>query len=115
MRTLAQSHSSSSATSMARPVSAPCPISACATRIVTVSSGAITTQQVISARPSAARAGNRVSRAERNGKAEGQAAAGGACADEEGTAIEFAAGRHEFPPDFAARRCQNSGAAYSAK
>ena len=41
VRTLLQSHSSSSATSMASPVMAPCPISERATRIVTVSSGAI--------------------------------------------------------------------------
>ena len=42
---------------MASPVKAPCPISARATRIVTVLSGAITTQQVTSDAASAARAG----------------------------------------------------------
>ncbi len=43
-----QSHCSSSATSMARPVIAPWPISARATRMVTRLSGEITNQQVIS-------------------------------------------------------------------
>src|SRR4051794_27669867 len=53
--TLFQSHSSSSATSCARPVSEPCPISERAMRITTVSSGRITTQALISGDPSAAR------------------------------------------------------------
>ena len=50
--TFDQSHSSSSATICARPVSVPCPISERATRITTVSSGRITTQAVISGEPS---------------------------------------------------------------
>src|ERR1700710_912981 len=53
--TLDQSHSSSSATSWARPVSVPCPISERAMRITTVSSGRITTQASNSGEPSAAR------------------------------------------------------------
>src|ERR1700760_3062479 len=53
--TLDQSHSSSSATSWARPVSEPWPISERATRITTVSSGRITTQALTSGEPSAAR------------------------------------------------------------
>src|SRR4029079_607478 len=53
--TLDQSHSSSSATSWARPVSVPCPISERAMRITTVSSGRITTQALTSDDPSAAR------------------------------------------------------------
>src|SRR3954447_17276791 len=52
---LDQSHSSSSATSWARPVSVPCPISERAMRITTVSSGRITTQALTSGEPSAAR------------------------------------------------------------
>ena len=46
--TFDQSHSSSSATSWARPVSVPCPISERAMRMITVSSGLITTQALIS-------------------------------------------------------------------
>ena len=53
--TFDQSHSSSSATSCARPVIVPCPISERATRMTTVSSGRITTQALISGEPSAAR------------------------------------------------------------
>src|SRR5262245_24824584 len=53
--TLFQSHSSSSATSWARPVSEPWPISERAMRITTVSSGLTTTQAPISGEPSAAR------------------------------------------------------------
>src|SRR5215831_15253117 len=53
--TLFQSHSSSSATSCARPVSVPWPISARTTRIAVVLSGRITTQTVISGEPSSAR------------------------------------------------------------
>ncbi len=53
--TLDQSHSSSSATSWARPVSVPWPISERAMRITTVSSGRITTQALTSGEPSAAR------------------------------------------------------------
>src|SRR5580692_562360 len=53
--TLDQSHSSSSATSWARPVSVPWPISDRAMRITTVSSGRITTQAFTSGEPSAAR------------------------------------------------------------
>src|SRR5262245_26318828 len=46
--TFFQSHSSSSATSWARPVCVPCPISARATRITQVSSGLTTTHALIS-------------------------------------------------------------------
>src|SRR5438067_353630 len=46
--TLLQSHSSSSATSCARPVSVPCPISERAMRITQVSSGLIATQTLTS-------------------------------------------------------------------
>ncbi len=53
--TFDQSHSSSSATSWARPVSVPWPISERAMRITTVSSGRITTQTLTSGEPSAAR------------------------------------------------------------
>ena len=53
--TFDQSHSSSSATSWARPVSVPWPISDRAMRITTVSSGRITTQAFTSGEPSAAR------------------------------------------------------------
>src|SRR3984885_7070454 len=53
--TFDQSHSSSSATSWARPVSVPWPISDRAMRITTVSLGWITTQALISGEPSAAR------------------------------------------------------------
>src|ERR1700712_2735595 len=53
--TLDQSHSSSSATSCARPVRVPWPISERAMRITTVSSGRITTQALTSGEPSAAR------------------------------------------------------------
>src|SRR6187402_684425 len=50
-----QSHSSSSATSWARPVRVPWPISERAMRITVVSSGRITTQTLTSGEPSAAR------------------------------------------------------------
>src|SRR5579863_7448345 len=53
--TFDQSHSSSSATSWARPVNDPWPISERAMRITTVSSGRITTQAFTSGEPSAAR------------------------------------------------------------
>src|SRR5579883_2168722 len=53
--TFDQSHSSSSATSWASPVSEPWPISERAMRITTVSSGRITTQALTSGEPSAAR------------------------------------------------------------
>src|SRR6202048_71965 len=53
--TFDQSHSSSSATSWARPVRVPWPISERAMRITTVSSGRITTQALTSGEPSAAR------------------------------------------------------------
>src|SRR5688572_30751175 len=52
--TFAQSQSSSSATSWARPVSVPWPISERAMRITTVSSGCTTTQALISGVPAAA-------------------------------------------------------------
>src|SRR6478609_5130400 len=53
--TLLQSASSSSATSCARPVMVPCPISARTTRTTVVLSGRITTHTVTSGEPSAAR------------------------------------------------------------
>src|SRR5450755_696965 len=53
--TFDQSHSSSSATSWARPVRVPWPISERAILITTVSSGRITTQALTSGEPSAAR------------------------------------------------------------
>src|SRR6202046_3265859 len=53
--TFDQSHSSSSATSWARPVRVPWPISDRAMRMTTVSSGWITTQALASGAPSAAR------------------------------------------------------------
>src|ERR1043165_2125106 len=53
--TFDQSHSSSSATSWARPVSVPWPISERAIRTTVVSSGRITTQTLTSGEPSAAR------------------------------------------------------------
>src|ERR1051325_10746716 len=53
--TFDQSHSSSSATSWARPVRLPWPISERAMRMTTVSSGRITTQTPTSGEPSAAR------------------------------------------------------------
>src|SRR6184192_389824 len=53
--TFLQSHSSSSATSWARPVRVPWPISERAMRITVVSSGRITTQTLTSGEPSAAR------------------------------------------------------------
>ncbi len=53
--TFDQSHSSSSATIWARPVSVPCPISERAIRITTVSSGRMTTHAVTSGEPSCAR------------------------------------------------------------
>src|ERR1700730_9717628 len=53
--TFFQSHSSSSATSWARPVNVPWPISERAMRMTTVSSGRITTQALTSGEPSAAR------------------------------------------------------------
>src|SRR5580692_5639726 len=53
--TFDQSHSSSSATSWARPVSVPGPISDRAMRMTTVSLGWITTQALTSGEPSAAR------------------------------------------------------------
>src|ERR1044071_6716518 len=54
--TFDQLHSSSSATSCARPVIVPCPISERTTRMLTVSSGPIATQTPISGEPSCARA-----------------------------------------------------------
>src|SRR2546423_12680172 len=53
--TFDQSHSSSSATSWARPVRVPWPISERAMRMTVVSSGRTTTQTLISGEPSAAR------------------------------------------------------------
>src|SRR5262245_58757255 len=53
--TFDQSHSSSSATSWARPVRVPWPISERAMRMTVVSSGRITTQTLTSGEPSAAR------------------------------------------------------------
>src|SRR6478672_9999078 len=54
--TLDQLHSSSSATSCARPVIVPCPISERTTRMLTLSSGPIATQTPTSGEPSCARA-----------------------------------------------------------
>src|SRR5262245_53456732 len=54
--TFDQLHSSSSATSCARPVMVPCPISERTTRMFTVSSGPIATQTPTSGEPSCARA-----------------------------------------------------------
>src|SRR5947209_996782 len=54
--TFDQSHSSSSATSCARPVIVPCPISERTTRMLTLSSGPIATQTPTSGEPSCARA-----------------------------------------------------------
>src|SRR2546423_2254167 len=54
--TFDQLHSSSSATSCARPVIVPCPISERTTRMLTVSSGPIATQTPTSGEPSCARA-----------------------------------------------------------
>ena len=84
--TFDQSHSSSSATSWARPVSVPWPISERAMRITTVSSGRITTQTPISGEPSAART---TCGPTRQFEAERQAAADRGGADEEGAAIHF--------------------------
>ena len=84
--TFDQSHSSSSATIWARPVSVPWPISERATRITTVSSGRMTTQAVISGEPSCART---TLRAERDVQAEGEPAADGGGADDEGAAIDL--------------------------
>jgi hypothetical protein len=56
--TLRQSQASSSATSIASPVRLPCPISDLATRMITVSSGRITIQAVISGASPPARAGS---------------------------------------------------------
>ena len=78
--TFFQSHSSSSATSWARPVSVPCPISERAMRMTTVSSGLITTQALTSA-PAASCAA--LLDAERHIEAERQPAAGGSRADDE--------------------------------
>src|SRR3989441_5940029 len=57
--TFFQSHSSSSATSWARPVSVPCPISERAMRITQVSSGLISTQALTSVPASCASAGGK--------------------------------------------------------
>ena len=73
--TLLQSHSSSSATSIGSAVKLPWPISDLATRMITVSSGSITIQAVISG---AGLACLRAARAERNVEAERQRAAGAA-------------------------------------
>ena len=101
--TLFQSHSSSSATSCARPVSVPCPISERAMRITQVSSGLIATQMLTSARGAPAPAPSRTP----NGtlESERQAAAGNGCrADDELAAREFRALRqdrtfHGYPPE----------------
>ena len=93
--TFDQSHSSSSATSWARPVSVPWPISERAMRMTTVSSGWITTQTPISGEPSAART---TFGAERQIEAERQAAADGGGADDEGAAIDFRNVIHVCPP-----------------
>ncbi len=84
--TFDQSHSSSSATSWARPVSVPWPISERAMRMTTVSSGRITTQALTSGEPSAARHDVRT---ERDIEAEREPATDGGGADDEGAAIHF--------------------------
>ena len=108
--TLLQSHSSSSATSIGSAVSAPWPISERATRMVTVSSGAITIQAVISGAPPAACA------AEWDVEAERQRAAGRGDADQEAAAIDPPRVRHRSPikrsppnewPRAPADRCRN--------
>ena len=85
--TFDQSHSSSSATSWARPVSVPWPISERAMRITTVSSGRITTQALTSGEPSAAR--TTVGSAEGNVEAEREAGADSGGADDEGAAVQL--------------------------
>src|SRR5882762_9112233 len=81
--TFDQSHSSSSATIWARPVSVPCPISVRAIRITTVSSGRITTHAVTSGDPSCAR----TMPAQRDLQAEREPGADGGAADDEGAAV----------------------------
>src|SRR5690606_13950535 len=74
-RTLSQSASSSSATSWARPVSVPWPISTRAMRIRTVSSGLTTTQALSSLTPSAAPAASSALAGTRKPSAKAPAAA----------------------------------------
>ena len=84
--TFDQSHSSSSATICARPVSVPCPISDLAIRITTVSSGRMTTQAVIS-RSAVLSADH--ARAEREPEPQDEPAADRGGADHEGAAIDL--------------------------
>ncbi len=79
--TLLQSHSSSSATSWARPVSVPWPISERAMRMTQVSSGLMTTQTLtsVASAPCACAASKPAGRLQ----AERQPAAGGGGADDE--------------------------------
>ena len=87
--TLFQSHSSSSATSCASPVSVPCPISERAMRITQVSSGLIATQMLTSV---AAALRLRRADAERDVQSERQTAARDGCrADDEFATREFRA------------------------
>ena len=83
--TLLQSHSSSSATSIGSAVKLPWPISERATRMITVSSGWITIQAVISGATSPA---SSRSRPERDVEAERQRAADRGDAGEERAAVE---------------------------
>ena len=89
--TFAQSHSSSSATSCARPVSVPWPISERAMRMTTVSSGRTTTQALISgvAVRRAGRLRGGVAR-ERDVEADDEAARGGGGGAEEAAAARLA-------------------------
>ena len=88
--TLFQSHSSSSATSWARPVSVPWPISERAMRITTLSSGWITTQALSLLAPR-----RRAPRVEGNGEAEREAAGDGSAADQEAATAERGLDRHD--------------------
>ena len=99
--TFDQSHSSSSATSWARPVRVPWPISDRAMRITTVSSGWITTQALTSGEPSAART---VVGTEGNVEAEREAGADSGGADHEGAAVELRHMIHGCPLKRSRRR-----------
>ena len=89
--TLLQSHSSSSATSIGSAVKLPWPISDLATRMMTVSSGSITIQAVISGASDCARA---PVGAERDVEAERQRAAGRGGAGEKRAAVDVRAAAH---------------------
>ena len=99
--TFDQSHSSSSVTSCARPVSVPWPISERAMRITTVSSGRITTQALTSSGAPHHRLRGGRRDAERKVEAEGEAAAG----DRGGADKEAAAAKLGRTARGAARAC----------